>query len=219
MCIRDRANADQLWVRSCALVDEQPNLLADDVREQWRWTVERAALALRGPQFVCYLAEKKAGLDPIAGTMTDGVVVADLRSRAVGHKVTSVVMSDGHEDLDLASTEGRDVTNSSWLTLLAKNEATPKIKRVTALLASGHSVNVDFTDSTASAMTKSQPSLPVFVGGVLPLLRDLSEEEVDGLAGCFETGDEQDLFSLLEATQEGHADDLKPDEADVADDQ
>ena len=151
--------------------------------------------------------------------MTDGVVVADLRSRAVGHKVTSVVMSDGHEDLDLASTEGRDVTNSSWLTLLAKNEATPKIKRVTALLASGHSVNVDFTDSTASAMTKSQPSLPVFVGGVLPLLRDLSEEEVDGLAGCFETGDEQDLFSLLEATQEGHADDLKPDEADVADDQ
>lgn len=193
-----KANTDWLWARNCTVVAEEPNLLELELRDQWKWTVRRRALALRGPSFTCYLAELKAGLDQIEGTQSDGVAVPELRERAKGRKITGVVMSAGQEELDLASRVQGDVTNSAWLDLLSSVGGDgPRVKRATALLTTGHTVHVDFTQSAASAATRSQPAIPAFVTGVLPLLRSMDAEAMAAMSSCFWSEGGNDLLSLL----------------------
>ena len=45
--------------------------------------------------------------------------------------------------------------------------------------------------------------LPVFTSGVLPLLREMSEDQLAGLRTCFATDDVDDLLSILEDSEGG----------------
>jgi hypothetical protein len=196
-----RANCETLWARACQVVDEDQTLFSDDrTGTTWRWAVDRSVLALKGPRFTAYLAEKKDSLAHIPVTEGSGVAIPELRARARGRHITKVVGRVGQDEIDLANIEHQDVTSSQVLDLLAKTPgAELKVTRATSRAESGHNIALDFTRSTASAMKNAMPPIYPLVTGALPLLRRMDDDEVSSLGEAFDLAKSPDLLSFLNA--------------------
>jgi hypothetical protein len=195
-----RANCQTIWARACRVLTRDQTLFdGQGVGPAWEWMIERSALALKGPRLVAYLGQNKEALDGIDTDESDGVAVGELRKRAIGRRIIKVVGRVGAEELDLVNIEHRDVTRSQVLDLLAKTPgADLQVTRVISLVGSGQGLSLDFTTSSATAVTNSQPALRSLVVGALPLLRAMTVSDVAEMSEAFDVPDGRDLFSLVD---------------------
>jgi hypothetical protein len=113
-----KANLDHLAVRACRIQDRPQRIEEAGQSDPW-WLTEQHALALRGPSWVAYVAEKAEELGEIEGTPTRGVSINDLVDRAGTTVLSSMQMSDGTYDLDLSSSTHQDVIHSAQLGAVA----------------------------------------------------------------------------------------------------
>jgi len=177
-----KANLDHLAVRACRIQDREEQIEEAGLSHPW-WLTERQTLALRGPSWVAYVAEKAEELGEIEGSVTRGVTISDVLDRAGETVLSSMQMSDGTYDLDLSSSTHQDVIHSAQLGAVAGSFG-PAVRVLRARAMSGNrQIACDFTKSSASTTTSNMVLLSDLLRTSIPLLRAMTEEE---LAALFE---------------------------------
>jgi hypothetical protein len=190
-----KANLDHLSARVCRVQDRQEQF-DDQDQPEFRWLIERNALALRSHSWIAYVAEKAEELGNIEGTPTDGVSINDLIGRATGTTLVGLQMSDGTYELDLTSSGQADVAHSDHLDAVSRSFGpSAKVLRARAL-TDNRQVACDFTRSAASTTTSSIVQLRDLLRVGLPLLRPIGEEEQVALVDLLEPLHDPGMLAL-----------------------
>ncbi|MER6297924.1 hypothetical protein [Streptomyces althioticus] len=142
----------------------------------WRWTVDRGRLALRGPNFVAYIAGSRKDLD--FPEEREVPLLAEVRERANRHGITltSIRMMTPNRSIGYDS-RGEDATNDPQLDGIS--EALGQEEGVVEALAvtpGGYALRCNF--STQTAGPPGARALLIYadlLGTALPLLRPIRE--------------------------------------------
>jgi hypothetical protein len=168
-----------LKARICR-VEERPAQLDELELEiaAFVWLVERNALALRGPSWVAFLAERADELDKTsASSVTKGISVKELRNRANNTRLVSLQLSDGEVEIDLNSPRLENVVRSSQLDAVERSFGpAATVQRARAMIGE-RQLTCDFSRSTGSVIGPTMITMSDLVGTGLPLLRPLTDDE------------------------------------------
>jgi len=171
-----KANLGRLKARIFRMRYGHPTF--DDMnRPAFWWKIERGTLALRGPNWTAYIAEKIEDLGGLTGTGTRGVPLADLRTRSRAIPLVSLQLSDGHVAFDLNSLEQTDIIQSNQLEALESSLGSRVTVYRARALNKGRQVVCDFRNSSATVPTSTIHGVADLLWTAIPLLRSLNEEE------------------------------------------
>ena len=169
------SNLDSLSAKGLRVVSSQVRLGESDALP--RWVVERGCLAMRGAEWIGYLAARKADELPPAQT-GQPLLFSTLTARVSASKtvLTGVQFGKGDRAVSYESKERSNVLKDEDLARLGEDVRGLAVEEVTLALA-GRTVNVDI--STATALGPTSPALPLgpLLRGALPLLVKLQPDE------------------------------------------
>jgi hypothetical protein len=203
-----RANIHSLSARACRVLDShQPTLNSENDRDtllQWFVENDRKLLALRGTDFTALFGPNVSDLRPVRRERISGIDVRELVSRAKYSMITEADLSSfsgGRRTLKLISDD-----RSNLIEDLAGRTTFPElgqgfrvlVKRAgVALGGSGTRVlSCDFQTATAYRRTSSKISLAELIREGIPLLHDLSRDDLNALIKMTRAEGAFDLFDL-----------------------
>jgi hypothetical protein len=171
-----------------------------------RWMVTNGCLALRGLNWIAYVAARRADEFP-AVDETEMPDLKTLRERAAGYhvRITEVRLARADRAATYESTEGAEILGDLALSKIEADLEGARVHKAVALLPDGGSAEIDFPQKTAVGPTSATFLLGSLMRSVLPLLSDFLPEERAGLREFLRGDFEQDtLFP------EGPSGDEKP---------
>lgn len=175
------ANIDGLQAKGLRVLTE-PHQLGES-EDVPRWMVSRGCLALRGLNWVTYLAARKAEELPQeeAGRTPS---LATLRDRATSRRatITRVQLGRGDRAVTYEARDGLDVMNDEELDQVATDMRGAAVETASLNLPGGGTVTLDFGKRTALGPTSSVFPIGTFVRSVLPLVSSLTDEELTAVA-------------------------------------
>ncbi|TDK23956.1 hypothetical protein E2F48_14270 [Arthrobacter crusticola] len=201
------ANLDVIPCRAAAVASGAETLFSAD-SEPFLWSIRNKALALEGPDFTAFVADRKELVEgKVAASdmaSTDGLDVETLSRRVAEYELTEVTLRDGGATVQFTSNEG--VGHDERLAKLAQglSSSSTVVKAVVPLPEGQLALN--FKTSLAAAKTTRTPLLKDVLAVSIPLLHALSEERRQALKAFLQIGDSvptgnvEDLLGLLAET-------------------
>lgn len=187
------ANLDSLQAKGLRVVAE-PHQLGES-EDVPRWVVARGCLAFRGLNWIAYLAGRRVEELPPAdeGTSPD---LETLRNRATSRRstITRVQFGRGDRAITYEARDGVDVMNDPELSKLASDVRGATVESATATLATGGTVNIDFPQKTAVGPTSSAFPVGALTRSVLPIVAELTDDELASIASTLTTEDPADTL-------------------------
>lgn len=175
------ASLEALQAKGLRLIYEPIRL--EESEDFPRWTVTHGCLALRGFNWVAYVAARRAEEFPPAD---ENEIVPDLRKlrkRAEDYhvRITEVQFGTENRALTYESTEGGAILGDFTLSQIEAGLRGAYVHKAVAVLPDGGNVAIDFQQKTAVGPTSATFLLGPLMRSVLPLLSDFTQEELAGL--------------------------------------
>ncbi|MFT4284018.1 MAG: hypothetical protein QM598_04215 [Protaetiibacter sp.] len=185
----DRFTAKAAWVRL-------ESRLREPDEPDFDWVLENDLLRLLGPDFSAYFARKKKRFATLsAQNRRQGVTPAALLERGQGLGIREVVLADDRSRIAFSTD---DITEDARTADLAQSFGPDaRIARAIATLPSGTHVTIDFEDSTAVAVTNSNPPLDGLAHTAVTALVELTDDHAAALAEFLELPPEIPSDELL----------------------
>ncbi len=161
-----------------------------------RWLISRGCLALRGINWIAYVAARLTEEFP-PPDQAEALDLPTLRERAETNPVTitQVRLRTGGRELSYESKDGGNVLGHPGLSKAAKDLNVTDIEGIVVTLPGGGNVEIEFSTNTAVGPTNSMFPLGTLMRSTLPLLSDFSPTEYAGLRRALRgTGYQYSLF-------------------------
>ncbi|SKB43645.1 hypothetical protein SAMN05660473_00673 [Arthrobacter sp. 49Tsu3.1M3] len=198
------ANLDVIPCRAAAVASGAETLFSAD-REPFLWSIRRKTLALEGPDFTAFVADRKELVEGkvAAGDLasTNGLDVETLSRRVAEYELTEVTLRDGGATVQFTSNEG--VGHDERLAKLAQGlSSNSTVVKAVVPLPEGQ-LALNFKTSLVNAKTTRTPLLKDVLAVSIPLLHELPEDRRQALKAFLQVGDSvptgnaEDLLGLL----------------------
>ncbi|MGW6565077.1 hypothetical protein [Streptomyces sp. NPDC054975] len=176
------SNLDVLHARACRILDRQREL-GEDESTEFRWTLEREMLCLRGPSSSTYFAGKVDELR-VEAQQGDGISLQELLRRAEQRRVpiSELELATPTRTVSYATVNRDDVAHDEELINLSRTfSATAYVQTAVASLFGSRPLVCDFPSRTGKGRTAAKFPLGIFAPVALTLLTSLTEEEREAL--------------------------------------
>lgn len=198
------ANMDVIPCRAAAVASGSETLFSME-REPFHWSIRNKTLALEGPDFTAFVADRKElveGKVPAGDVASiDGLDVETLSRRVAEYELTEVTLRDGGATVQFTSSEG--VGHDERLAKLAQGlSSNSSVEKAVVPLPEGQ-LALNFKTSLVNAKTTRTPLLKDVLAVSIPLLHELSEDRRQALKAFLQVGDSlptrnaEDLLGLL----------------------
>lgn len=198
------ANLDVIPCRAAAVSSGAETLFSVG-REPFLWSIRKETLALEGPDFTAFVAdrkekvESKVAVDGVASP--DGIDVETLSRRVAEYELTEVLLRDGDATVQFTSNEG--VGHDARLAKLAQGlSSNSTVVKAVVPLPEGQ-LALNFKTSIVNAKTTRTPLLKDVLAVSIPLLHELPDDRRKSLKKFLHVGEPvpahptEDLLGLL----------------------
>lgn len=187
------ANLDNLQAKGLRVLAE--SIALGESEQVPRWMVSRGCLALRGLSWVAYLAARRTEeLPQPEETGAPPVEALRRRSRSRNVSITRVELGRGNTAVTYESKDGTDVMLDPLFAKLTSDMPGASVETAAATLAGGGVVNLDLPRKSATGPTSSIFPAGQLVRSVLPLVVELSGQELQELARALAEVDPADTL-------------------------
>jgi hypothetical protein len=190
-----RANMEHLQARGVRVVHEPFRLGESD--EVPRWMVAKGCLALRGLNWIAYVAARRTEeLPPPDDARVPDLSTLKRRASAGAASITQVQLGRDDRAVTYESKDGTDVLDDPGLQQAATDLGITLVEKAIVALEGARSVGIDFAQKSAIGPTNAVFPLGSLLRSALPLISELEPDEVASLQGALKplpSGD--DLFT------------------------
>jgi hypothetical protein len=164
-----------LRAKSCLVRRGRGRLDSKDL--DFRWSIDRHALTLRGHSVQAWLADRLEDVEvPTADTDLPGIATVRKRAQLSTTKIFEFEATNGVETLRFGSeAESGVIDRDDAFVTEALGEAAG-VRRATTVLRTGHNFDINFVGSSASGRTRAKPTVSDVVWTSLNLLADLDTD-------------------------------------------
>jgi hypothetical protein len=189
-----KANLESLTVKGIRLSAQQIRL--DEPEQFPRWVIDRGCLAIRGTEWIAYLAARKAEeLPPTDIGKPLSLVTLRQRVRNSNVLVIRVEFGKGDRGVYYESKERLDILDDEDLAKVADEVQGMLVERATVALRGAGTATVEFAGRTALGPTNSTLPVGTLARGTLPLLVTFQEEEAAAVNELLAPFEEDTLFA------------------------
>lgn len=174
-----RANLDVLAARAMVLVDDPLGVDEIDRDAKFGWGQRQRRLTFEAPGFFAFVGATKKDLEGVRKATANPVPVPNFVDRARRTDLVEVALHSGSEVFILKHEDGA-IDTHRLVGVSAQFEGPSSVTQAIATSSSGR-VTVDFTAASGTGQTRSNIRLADLLTTATPLLRDLPDEDEEGL--------------------------------------